>query len=256
MPARSKRSLGRKSTSASKTSRKTLTSESLVLETELPIKRMKEFFAVLRPPPTLTIAQWSDRERFLPAEAAEPGRWHTDRVPYMKGVMDAVNDPAIQRIVVAKGVQVGYTESMNCVLGYYMDQDPASMLVVMPTLELAQSWSKDRLAPMLRDAPTLRNKVSDPKSRDSGNTIRQKVFPGGRLTIIGANSPAGLSARPIRFVFADEIDRWPVSAGTEGDPLSLAAKRQVTFWNRKTLLGSTPNLKVTSVIWREFESSD
>jgi len=174
----------------------------------------------------------------------------------MRGIMDAVNDPAVQRIVVAKAVQVAYTETLNCVLGYYMDQDPASILVIMPTLELAQAWSKDRLAPMLRDTPALQDKVSDPKSRDSGNTIRQKIFPGGRLTIIGANSPAALSARPIRFVFADEVDRWPVSAGTEGDPLSLAAKRQVTFWNRKTLLGSTPTLKLTSVIWREFEASD
>src|SRR5258708_7086086 len=146
MGRKSKRSSGRKSTSASKTSQRTSTSGGLVLETEFPVKRIRTFLATSRPPPTLTIAQWSDRERFLPAEAAEPGRWHTDRVPYMKGVMDAVNDPVVQRIVVAKGVQIGYTESMNCVLGYYMDQDPASMLVIMPTLELAQSWSKDRLA--------------------------------------------------------------------------------------------------------------
>jgi phage terminase large subunit GpA-like protein len=126
----------------------------------------------------------------------------------------------------------------------------------MPTLELAEAWSKDRLAPMLRDTPVLADKVRDPKSRDSENTLRQKVFPGGRITIIGANAPTGLSARPIRVVLGDEIDRWPLSAGTEGDPLALAAKRQQTFWNRKTLIGSTPVKRSTSVIWREYLASD
>ena len=93
-------------------------------------------------------------------------------------------------------------------------------------------------------------------TRDSGNTLRQKVFIGGRLAIVGANSPAGLASRPVRIVLADEVDRFPISAGSEGDPLALAAKRQQTFWNRKTLLGSTPTLKETSVIWREWLASD
>ena len=109
---------------------------------------------------------------------------------------------------------------------------------------------------MIWDTPTLAGRVHDPLSRDSNNTIRAKTFTGGRLTIVGANSPAGLLARPIRIVLGDEVDRWPVSAGTEGDPLSLAAKRQQTFWNRKTLLGSTPVLKATSIIWREYLDSD
>jgi phage terminase large subunit GpA-like protein len=174
----------------------------------------------------------------------------------MREIMDALNDPAVERVVVIKASQVAYTETINNVLGYYISQDPAPVLIIQPTLELAEAWSKDRLAPMLRDTPALDGLVHDPKSRDSSNTIRAKVFPGGRLTIIGANAPAGLSARPIRIVLADEVDRWPISAGTEGDPLTLANKRQITFWNRKTLIGSTPVLAITSVIAREYEGSD
>jgi len=220
----------------------------------------------MAPPPTLTISQWSDQRRYLSTESsAEPGRWRTDRVPYMREIMDALNDPGIERIIVPKAAQVAYTESVNNVVGYFIDQDPAPLLLIMPTLELAEAHSKDRLAPMLRDTPALAGKVHDPKSRDSGNTIRSKIFPGGRLTLIGANAPAGLSARPIRIVLGDEVDRWPLSAGGssdndtkrgEGDPLTLAAKRQTTFWNRKTLIGSTPVHKLTSVIWREYEASD
>jgi phage terminase large subunit GpA-like protein len=217
----------------------------------------RAFALALKPPPALSISEWADKERQLsPESSAEPGQWRTSRIEYMREIMNTLNDPAIVRVVVQKAAQVGYTETINNVLGFYMDTDPAPVLIVQPTLEMAEAWSKDRLSPMLRDTPVLAGKVRDHKSRDSDNTIRAKVFPGGRLTIIGANAPAGLSARPIRIVLGDEVDRWPVSAGTEGDPLALASKRQQTFWNRRTLIGSTPVLKITSVIAREYAASD
>jgi phage terminase large subunit GpA-like protein len=214
--------------------------------------------AVYRPPPELTVSQWADRERFLsPESSAEPGRWRTSRVPYLREIMDAVNDPAIKKIVVIKSSQVGFTQGvLSNMLGYFIDQDPAPVLVIQPTLEMAEAWSRDFLAPMIRDTPTLRAKVSDPRSRDSDNSIRRKQFPGGQLTVIGSNSPSGLRMRPVRIVFADEIDAWPVSAGSAGDPLALAENRATTFWNRKTLIGSTPLHKDTSVILREYEQSD
>ena len=160
-------------------------------------------------------------------------------------LMDAISDPTVTRVVVAKGSQVGYTECLGNIIGFHIDQDPAPILVVQPTVEMAEAWSKDRLAPMIRDTPCLGGKVQSPLTRDSGNTLRQKVFDGGPLAIVGANSPAGLASRPVRIVVADEVDRFPVSAGSEGDPLALASKRQGTFWNRKTLVGSTPTLKET-----------
>lgn len=213
--------------------------------------------AAFRAPTTLTVSQWADAERYLSPEAsAEVGRYDTSRAEYLRGLMDAINDPTVSRVVVAKSSQVGYTEALNNVVGYFIDQDPSPLLIVQPTVEMGEAWSKDRLAPMLRDTPCLAGKVSTATSRDSSNTLRMKTFPGGRLAIVGANSPAGLASRPVRVVLADEVDRWPVSAGSEGDPLALASKRQATFWNRKTLVGSTPTIKGTSVIWREFEASD
>ena len=147
---------------------------------------------VFAPPPTLTVSQWADRERRLSPEAsAEPGQWDTSRAEYLRGVMDAISDPTVTRVVVAKGSQVGYTECLGNIIGFHIDQDPAPILVVQPTVEMAEAWSKDRLAPMIRDTPCLAGKVQSPLTRDSGNTLRQKVFTGGRLAIVGANSPAG-----------------------------------------------------------------
>lgn len=174
----------------------------------------------------------------------------------MREPMDVITQPNVRRVVNMKGAQIAYTECLNNTAAYFMDQDPCPILVIQPTVEMAEAWSKDRLSPMLRDTPALSNKVKDPRSRDSGNTLRQKVYPGGRLNIIGANAPSGLASRPIRIVLADEVDRYPKSAGTEGDPLALASKRQLTFWNRKTLIGSTPTIKGASVVEREYEASD
>lgn len=159
-------------------------------------------------------------------------------------------------MAIMSSAQIGKTELLNNVVGYYVDYDPSPILVLQPTLEMAQTWSKDRLAPMLRDTPALRFKVKSPKSRDSGNTMLHKPFPGGHITMAGANSPASLASRPIRIVLFDEVDRYPVSAGTEGDPVSLARKRTATFWNRKVILTSTPTIKGVSRIEEEFELSD
>jgi phage terminase large subunit GpA-like protein len=152
--------------------------------------------------------------------------------------------------------QVGKTELLLNLLGYYMDFDPSPMLLLQPTLQMAEAFSKDRLAPMLRDTPALKGKVKDPRARDSGNTLLHKSFPGGHITMAGANSPASLASRPIRIFLADEVDRYPLSAGTEGDPLTLGAKRTATFWNRKKVYVSTPTVKGASRIELAFEQSD
>jgi phage terminase large subunit GpA-like protein len=206
--------------------------------------------AAFEPPPRLTVSGWADRNRRLSPEAsAEAGEWRTDRAPYQKALLDALtpNSP-YERVVFMSSSQVGKTECLNSFVGYVIDQDPGPVLVVQPRVEDGESWSKDRLAPMLRDTPCLRGKVADVRTRDSNNRILHKRFQGGSITIAGANSPAGLAMRPIRYVLLDEVDRYPPSAGTEGDPISLAVKRSTTWWNRKILLVSTPTIKGVSRI--------
>lgn len=218
---------------------------------------LEAFYGAFRPPPKLTVSEWADTYRVLSPEAAsEPGPWKTSRMEPLRGILDSVSDPLVRTTVVMKSAQVGYTEGVMNALGYFIDQDPASTLVILPNVETARDWSRERLAPMIRDTPKLAGRISDPKSRDGDNSTLKKTFAGGFLAIIGANAPAGLSSRPIRFVLGDEIDRFPRSAGSEGSPLKLAAKRQTTFWNRKSLLGSTPTIKGFSNIEREYQASD
>lgn len=167
------------------------------------------------------------------------------------------SDPSVNTIVLMTSSQVGKTEFLLNVIGRYADLDPCPILFVLPTLVLAEDFSKDRLAPMIRDNADLLAKFGDPeRQRDRSNTLLHKIFPGGHVTLAGANSPASLSSRPIRVVLCDEVDRYPFSAGTEGDPVSLAKKRSQTFWNRLTILTSTPTVKGFSRIELAYEGSD
>ena len=203
------------------------------------------------------MSQWADDNRVLSAEgSAEPGKWDTSRAEYQRGIMDALADPLNEEVVVQKSAQVGWTEIIGNIVGYFVDQDPASILVVQPTLDMAEAWSKDRLAPMVRDTKCLTAKIADAKARDSGNTVLHKKFAGGQLTIAGANSPSSLASRPIRIVLADEVGRYPASAGTEGDPLTLAYKRTNNFWNRRKLAGSTPGIAGVCRIEAKYLESD
>lgn len=217
---------------------------------------LKKIYSVLKPPPDLKLSEWADQFRQLSSEAsAEPGRWRTSKAPYQKEIMDAITDIGIKKVVVMSAAQVGKTDAMILnPIGYYMHYEPSPIMVMQPTIQMAETFSKDRLSPMLRDTAVLTDKVND-KSRNSGNTILQKIFPGGHVTMVGANSPSSLASRPIRILLADEIDRYPATAGGEGDPLFLAGKRLTTFWNRKEVDVSTPTIKGLSRIEVEYENS-
>jgi phage terminase large subunit GpA-like protein len=170
--------------------------------------------------------------------------------------MDAYDDPSVQDVVIMSSAQVGKSEILLNIIGHIITNQPGPILSLNPTLDMAETFSKDRVAPMLRDTPILAERSAAVASRDHGNTILYKQFIGGQLTMAGANSPASLASRPIRVVLADEVDRYPISAGTEGDPLALAEKRTVNFWNRKRVKVSTPTVKGASRIEKAYNQSD
>lgn len=208
---------------------------------------------VFRAPENITVSEWADRYRLLQSEnSAEAGKWKTNRTPYMKEIMDAFTDPAVKEIAVVASSQVGKTEMLLNIIGYIIDQDPGTIMFGHPTIDEAEKFSKQRISPMIRDVQRLRTKVDDFKSRVSGNTIRQKRFPGGVLNLVGSNSPASLASVPARYVLGDEVDRWAKSAGAEGNPWDLLRARTSTFYNAKLVRVSTPTVKGFSEIEKAF----
>lgn len=218
---------------------------------------LKNTRQTFKPPPKLTISEWADSYRKLsPESSAESGSWRTSRCEYQREIMDTFNDPTTERIVVMTSSQVGKTEILLNAIGYYIDQDASPILVVQPNLSMGQAFSKDRLAAMIRDSEKLKDCVADAKRKDSSNTTMHKKFAGGHISIVGSNSSAGLSSRPIRILLLDECDRFEQSVGGEGSPIALAVARTKTFFNRKIFMCSTPTIKGLSSIEAAFEESD
>ena len=222
------------------------------------VKAQAELFLytmqMLRPPKMLNVSDWADRNRILVTESSsEPGRWRTDRAPYQREIMNAFTEQGVWQIVIVASAQMGKTEIELNMMGRAIDVDPGPMLFIQPTDGFAEDFSKRRVAPMIRACPALQRKVYEAKSRDAGNTIQMKTFPGGSVAFTGANSPTELAGRPVRYVFMDEIDRFPASAGTEGDPITLAERRTETFrHNRRVVKTSTPTVKGASKIERAY----
>lgn len=206
-----------------------------------------------RPREALSLSEWAERYMILPEGSSESGRYSANTVPYQKEIMDAVTDPGVREVVVMSSAQVGKTLIILVGLAYFIAYEPSTQMMVMPTIHDGEKFSKTRLAQMIQDIPELREKVSPAKSRDSNNTILLKVYPGGSLSIGGANSPSSLASDPRRIIWMDEVDRFPDSAGTEGNPVLLAKKRATSYWNKKYILTSTPTSARNSKIKPEYE---
>jgi phage terminase large subunit GpA-like protein len=199
----------------------------------------------LKPDPLLTVSEWADRYRVLSQRASsEPGRWRTERTPYLREIMDCLSPSSpVQRVALMKGAQIGGTECGNCWIGYVIHEAPGPMMAVSPTVELAKRNSKQRVDPLIEESEVLRERVKECRSRDSGNTVLSKAFPGGVLILTGANSAVGLRSMPARYLFLDEVDGYPGELEGEGDPILLAERRSATFQRRKILLVSTPKTR-------------
>ena len=151
--------------------------------------------AGMNPPEDLTVTEWADKYRRLPRSAAEPGQWRTSRTPYLREPMNAFTDPKIRRIVMVASSQVGKSEfELNCI-GYIIHQDPGNILYIHPDIDDAKKFSQIRVGPLIQESDVLRSRVSKAKSRDSGNTLLRKSFPGGMLIMCGTNVPDDLASK-------------------------------------------------------------
>jgi len=211
----------------------------------------------LKPDPILTVSEWADKYRKLSQKAsAEAGQWRTSRTPYLREIMDEMSPSSkTEEIVFAKGSQVGGTETLNNLVGFTI-MTGGPIMLVQPTVDAAKKNSKQRIAPLIEESPELKALVKDAKSRDSGNTVLIKEFPGGVLVMTGANSATGLKSTPIKILCLDEIDEYPHDLDQQGSALDLATARTRTFSKRKIIYVSTPTVDGRSAIQNLYDGSD
>lgn len=217
------------------------------------------FRTAIAPPERKTVSEWADAYRELTTKSSsEPGKWRTDRVPYVREIMDLLSwhHDEVEQVIWVKGSQVAGTETLLNWAGYTIDLDPGPMMIVEPTIDLSKRLSKQRLDPMIDNCERLREKVAPQRSRDSGNTTYIKDFPGGMLLLTGANSAAGLRQAPIRKLGLDEVDEYPSDVEGQGDPYALAMARTRRFPRRKIFAVSSPTIEGASRIQKLFDTTD
>ena len=212
----------------------------------------------LRPVARTTVAEWADRYRMLSRKgSAEPGPYRTDRTPYLREPMDLLSPGSpVEEVSLMFAAQTGKSECGNNFVGHTIDVDPGPMMIVQPTIDMAKRYSRQRIASMIQETPALRQRVKENRSRDEANTTLLKDFAGGLLVIAGANSAAGLRSIPVKKLFLDEIDGYPMDVDGEGDPIMLAEKRTATFLHRKILKTSTPTTRGFSRIEQDYLAGD
>ena len=219
--------------------------------TTLVSKALAEF----KPPKRMLPSQWAKENFELPETSAEPGRWNPDRAPYQSEILDAICEAGVQKVTLMCSAQVGKTIILLIIICWMIDLDPCSMMMTHPTSDMAEIFSKEKLKSAIGLVKPVCEKIVQ-KSRDATSTILMKMFTGGFLRLAGANSPSSLASMSIRAYFGDEIDKYPDSAGKEGDPVQLAIQRTETFWNWMVFLVSTPSVKGNSRIESDFLKSD
>ena len=205
----------------------------------------------LKPPEDLLVSEWAERYRVLDSKtSAMPGPWRNDKTPYLAGIMDELCNYETEEIIFVKPSQVGGTECLQNMLGWVIHQDPSPGMFVYPTDTLGESIVVNRLRPMLQASEPLRQRF-----RENDSTKAELQFDGMYLSIVGSNSPSQLASKAIRYLFLDEVDKYPGASKKEADPVSLARERTKTFHNRKIFITSTPTLK-TGHIWKAMEGAD
>jgi phage terminase large subunit GpA-like protein len=214
----------------------------------------------MAPNPDITGSEWANQYRIL-SSGARPGQFDVDVTPFNREPLDVVcgSDPAVTSVAMMKSSQVGYSELLNNAVARSIHLDPSEMILVQPTIDRAEEYSKERVHPMLKSCEVLAELTGETGEKKSKNTIDLKQFPGGFLAIIGANSPSALASRPVRRVFIDEYDRFKPSAGGpdgEGNPRKLLDARMITFFNRMLVMGGTPVHLGSSATAAAYEDSD
>lgn len=209
--------------------------------------------SVLRPKKNITVTEWAEKNMLGEEGSAMSGHFSRSNMPHQVAIMDAITDVSVRDVTLMTSSQIGKTFIILCGIGYYIEYEPSTQMMVFPELITAERFSKTRLATMIRDIPALSDAIAPAKAKDSSNTILFKQFAGGYIAISGSNSPSSLASMPCRIIWMDEVDRFADSAGTEGNPVSLAKKRATSYWNKKYIMTSTPTIAGHSKIETSYK---
>jgi phage terminase large subunit GpA-like protein len=199
-------------------------------------------------PDKLKPSEWAETNRILPGHVtAEPGPWRGARAPYLAGITDAISEPGVEQIVVIKAAQVGFSESLRNLLGFFIDHDPGPCLIVMPDQKSAEDLIEERVKPLLEYTPAVKRHVSVRAWDVKKTSIRLDTMS---IYMGWSGSSQSLASRPIRYLFIDEPDNYQSITSGGADPISQAMKRVTTYLAKgraRVIIGGTPKTRLHNI---------
>jgi phage terminase large subunit GpA-like protein len=211
---------------------------------------------------TLNISEHAQANRIMPRGTPRPGPWDNDYTPYLVEPMDNMGPRSpIQRTVVMKAAQLGFTAMGENVICYYIGEMPADTLLISATEGTIERWAVRRLEPAI-DSYGLRSTIyaqTEVKgSKRTGDKMFSKEYQGCMLDMASAQAAALLRATDKRVLVRDEIDGAPPNLRTgEGNWLDVSYVRTNAWGDRRKVLDiSTPKTFTDSLIWLAYQEGD
>jgi phage terminase large subunit GpA-like protein len=209
--------------------------------------------AGLRPPARLSYSQWAAANfRLSAAGSGQAGKFRPWK--FQREILDAMGDPAIERVSVMKSARTGFTKSLVAAIGATAINDPCAMALFVPTDDDAKRIAVDEIDPAFRESPALSGAMKTGRSGGRNTLTQRTMTGGGTLKVLSARSPRNFRSHTLKVVFCDEVDGMEITS--EGDPLMLIEKRTLSFVDRKIVVGSTPTDEVSSLINKRYGESD
>jgi len=213
-------------------------------------------------------ALWKRREKILPSEWAEqnrvlavgqsnrPGPWRNDNAPYGRGIMNLAVAPGVTQINIMKSGQIGMSEIVRNLIGYFADYDPDPMGLALPDKIKGESIVTERVHPLFTDTPCLAKLMTGAKRDMTKSKIR--LTNAFILHLVWAGSDSATASDPMRRTFNDEVDKKGFRSwgGAQPDPVGRMATRMKTYGERALQMNlSTPTTR-NGVIFRLFDGSN
>jgi phage terminase large subunit GpA-like protein len=205
------------------------------------------------PPPKLSLSSWIENFLRLPADVSALAG-PVELFPFTREIADCMSDSEHERVTLVKATRLGFTTLLVGCLGAFIQNDPAPILLILPTADDTRDMVTTVLEPIFAATPALRDALQAEADEVNRSTMMSRKFKGGFLKIIPARAPRNLRKHTARVVLMDEVDAFEVTE--EGSPINLAEQRSISYPNRKIITGSTPIYAETSAILKRYEESD
>ncbi len=186
-------------------------------------------------------------------------KFEHSKAPYLTEIMECLSPASpFREVAIMFPAQSGKTFTADTMAMYYIEAVPSEIVYATSNETMAKKWLEREIEPRAAHSGIVfKTEVETKSQRKTGDTSISKIFPGGNLDAVTANSAGQLASATKRIVLADEVDRWKIKLGEQGSTLNQLRARTQAWGNQaKIFWFSTPTTEDASVIFVIYQQGD